>query len=166
MADAGQRRLRFFFASLYHLRRGPLLGTLLQHPDDIALAQALFLASPLDASLRQMKPVMSEFIVSDAGDVDGPRQVLALQVRRRPDERAPRTFDLCSYANHPAAVAAAAAHSCLSSTSLCNPTGMPEDTCSFLPRLCRVIPLSLLLSNPVCSIARSMSVSVTQDRAL
>jgi len=47
-------------ASLYHLRRGPLLGTLLQHPDDILLAQSHFLASPLESSLRQMMPVLCE----------------------------------------------------------------------------------------------------------
>ena len=68
---------------LYHLRRGPLLGTLLQHPDDIALAQAMFLTSPLESSLRQMMPVLYEFVrptpEESLGDAAG---VIALQVRR------------------------------------------------------------------------------------
>jgi len=76
LADVEPRERR-----LYHLRRGPLLGTLLQHPDDIALAQSLFLAAPLEPALRQMMPAMCEFIVPDPGDLDGPRQVVALQVR-------------------------------------------------------------------------------------
>ena len=62
---------------LYHLRRGPLLGTLLQHRDDIALAQAQFLASALEPSLRQMLPAMCEFVPADADALN----VVALQVR-------------------------------------------------------------------------------------
>jgi hypothetical protein len=67
---------------MFHLRRGPLLGTLLQHPDDIALAQRLFLTAPLDAALRQMMPVLCELVATPANEGADVTDAVALQVRQ------------------------------------------------------------------------------------
>jgi len=61
---------------MYHLRRGTLMGSLLQHPDDIALAQTAFLSMPLEPSLRQITPTFLMFAASP----DDPNVVYSLQL--------------------------------------------------------------------------------------
>jgi len=62
---------------MFSLRRGPLLGPILQHPDDIDYSRCLFLQAPLDVCARFLRP---PFLRISLGDVQQmPLEVLALQ---------------------------------------------------------------------------------------
>jgi hypothetical protein len=62
---------------MFSLRRGPLLGPILQHPDDIDYSRCLFLQAPFEVCLRFLRP---PFLRIGLGDVQQlPLEVLALQ---------------------------------------------------------------------------------------
>lgn len=49
---------------LFSLRRGPALGPILQHADDIDFVRSLFLHSDYSDALRLMCPVLLEAVMS------------------------------------------------------------------------------------------------------
>ena len=66
---------------LFHLRRGPLLGPIMQHPDDINAIRMMFLQSNLVDSMRIIKPVLLSFDYN--GEFEQlPLETLALQSGR------------------------------------------------------------------------------------
>lgn len=66
---------------LFHLRRGPLLGPILQHPDDIACIRLLFLSSSVVDALRLIRPSILSFN-SEGAFEELPLEVFALQSNR------------------------------------------------------------------------------------
>lgn len=66
---------------VYHARRGPLLGPILQHADDMDAVRSLFLGSGLEDSLRMAAPRLLSF--DRAGQFEElPPETLALQSGR------------------------------------------------------------------------------------
>ena len=62
---------------LFMLRRGPLLGPILQHPDDIDSVRCLFLQSKFECCKQLIEPAL--LAVTPAGFVELPLETLALQ---------------------------------------------------------------------------------------
>jgi len=65
---------------VFLLRRGPMLGLLLQHPDDIDFVRCLFLASDLDDAKLLMQPTI-HIIQPDTGLTEAPNEDIILQNR-------------------------------------------------------------------------------------
>ena len=64
---------------LFHCRRGPLLSSLLQHPDDISLYRSLFLYSNRSDCYRFLFPVCLSFDCFLGELIEVPMETLALQ---------------------------------------------------------------------------------------
>lgn len=66
---------------LFHVGRGPLLGPILQHPDDIDVARAVFLSAGRSDALRMCMPTLLSF--NSRGELEElPLETLALQSNR------------------------------------------------------------------------------------